>query len=106
MKKFKNIPIESRTMFSQKERIAKGALKLWVELVPKPNESLYFKQSLTGQNLEKYELRCVIWNTRAVPFRGDATTISLYVKIVMSDGKKDIEQVNYINKFYLGNRCS
>ena len=90
-KKFKTIPIESRTIYSQEEHIAKGALKMWCEVIPKKSELCNVKESLTGQNVEKYEMRIVIWNTRAIPFQGDYKYINIQVRMITSNGKNDVE---------------
>jgi len=68
---------------------------MWCEVVPKKSELRNVKDNLTGQNVEKYELRIVIWNTRAVPFATDSDTyINIKVRCVTSNGKSEVEAVS------------
>ena len=94
MKKFKYIPIESRTLYSSKgDKMARGAIRLWIEIVPKKNENSYPVTRLMSQNVDIYEMRMVVWNTRNIPMKEGASKIDIHVKIQMFDGKKDQEEV-------------
>lgn len=89
-KKFKQIPIENRTIFDENGKMSQGAIRMWLEIIPKKRKDDFIITSLSAQIMEKYELRMVIWNTNDIP-RIDGS-VNIQVKVSMFDGKNDIVQ--------------
>jgi len=93
-KKFKYIPVESRTLYSQTgDKMARGAIRLWIEIVPKFFENSFPVSRLMSQNVDLYEMRLVIWNTRCIPFKEGSSKVDIHVKVQMFNGKSEIEEV-------------
>jgi hypothetical protein len=88
-KTFKQIPIESRTLFQNNQ--AKGAIRMWIELIPRSRDDLVAERLMAFTMSEKYELRLIIWNTRNVPCI-DGGKVDIMVKVSFNDGIKDVEQ--------------
>lgn len=89
-KKFKQIPIESRALYGRDGKMATGAIRMWLEIVPKKKNDDFPITPLIAQNMEKYEMRIVIWNTRDVPLLDGK--VNIQVRIQMFDGKKEVEE--------------
>ena len=88
-KKFKQIPIESRTIFLGKE--AKGAVRMWAEILPWEKAEEFRPDTLNSYMIKRYELRLIIWNTRDIPVI-DGGKVDILVRVQFNDGKKDVEQ--------------
>lgn len=88
-KTFKQIPVESRTLYHEKQ--VRGAVRMWLELVPKSREQELLPERLVAQAMDRYEIRLIIWNTRDIP-TVDGGKIDIMVKVMFNDGDKDIEQ--------------
>ena len=71
-----------------------------MQVIPKNSE--FVKEELSGKNVEKYELRIVIWNTRGVPFQEGETYVNIRVRCAMNDGKQDVVHVSILNNICSG----
>jgi hypothetical protein len=89
IKLFKQIPIESRTLYHNK--MVRGAVRMWVEIIPKSKEFELPPERLATTTVERYELRLIVWNTRDIPVV-EGGKIDQYVKVAFNDGDKDVEQ--------------
>ncbi len=88
-KSFKQIPVESRTLY--KEGQARGAFRMWVELLPKVKEEELLPERLIAHAMDRYELRLIIWNTRDIPCIDD-NKVDILVRVLFNDYDTDIEQ--------------
>lgn len=88
---FKQIPIESRVLYNpKKDNLAKGAVRMCLEVIPRSKNSLFPVTSLEQHNVEQYELRIVIWNTENVPLVNGS--VNIQVKVSMFNGEKEVEE--------------
>jgi hypothetical protein len=69
----------------------RGAVRMWIELIPKSKDNELLSDTLRPQTEEKFEIRVVVWKTRDVPLIDDGK-VDIMVKCTFNDGKKDIEQ--------------
>lgn len=88
-KTFKQIPVESRTLYHEKQ--VRGAVRMWVELLPKSREQELLPERLVAQAVDRYEMRLIVWNTKDIP-TVEGSKVDIMVKITFHDGDKDIEQ--------------
>lgn len=91
IKSFKSIPVESRSLSGDgTENLSKGALRLWVEILRKKQDSEFPQEELAANAKEKYELRIVIWRTRNVPLI-ETDKVKIQVKLRINEEGKDID---------------
>lgn len=88
-KTFKQIPVESRTIQLNKQ--ARGAVRMWVELLEKHREHELLPEILLPNTMDRYEMRLIIWNTRDIP-PIDGGKVDILVKVLFNDLENDVEQ--------------
>jgi len=71
-------PIEYRTLWNPSSANAQGQIAMWVDIMTPQEARTIPVENITPPAPVDYELRCIVWETRKVPFK-DATMSDIFV---------------------------